>query len=61
MWQVENSWGEDSGEKGIFSMSDKWFDEHTYSAVVDTKYISDEFKNGLEKEVITLNFFDPLG
>ena len=42
-------------------MSDQWVDEHTYSAVVDTKYISDEFKNGLEKEVITLNFFDPLG
>lgn len=61
MWQVENSWGEENGEKGMFSMSDKWFDEHTYSAVVDTKYISPEFKKGLDEEVIMLDYFDPLG
>ncbi|WP_288771358.1 C1 family peptidase [Sneathia vaginalis] len=61
MWEVENSWGDEVGKKGIFSMSDKWFDDHNYSVVVDKKYISDEFKDGLDKEVIKLDYFDPLG
>jgi aminopeptidase C len=29
-WRVENSWGEDNGDKGFLSMSDKWFSEFTY-------------------------------
>lgn len=60
MWEVENSWGDEVGKKGIFSMSDKWFDDHNYSVVVDKKYISDEFKKGLDKDVIVLEYFDPL-
>lgn len=60
MWEVENSWGDEVGKKGIFSMTDKWFDDHNYSVVVDKKYISDEFKGGLDKEPIILEYFDPL-
>lgn len=60
MWEVENSWGDEVGKKGIFSMSDKWFDDHTYSVVVDKKYISDEFIKAFDKEVIKLEYFDPL-
>lgn len=26
-YKVENSWGEGSGEKGFFVMTDRWFDE----------------------------------
>ena len=60
-WKVENSWGKDRGKDGIFSMTDEWFDEHTYEAVVDKKYISPKYLKGLEKEVIKLEYFDPLG
>lgn len=60
MWEVENSWGDEVGKKGIFSMSDKWFDDHNYSVVVDKKYISEEFKSGFDKDVIVLDYFDPL-
>ena len=60
MWEVENSWGDEVGKKGIFSMSDKWFDDHNYSVVVDKKYVSDEFMKAFDKEVIELDYFDPL-
>lgn len=26
-YKVENSWGENNGEKGFFVMTDKWFEE----------------------------------
>jgi bleomycin hydrolase len=26
-YKVENSWGENSGEKGFYVMTDQWFDE----------------------------------
>ncbi|WP_067141197.1 C1 family peptidase [Oceanivirga salmonicida] len=57
-WKVENSWGEECGKKGIFSMSDKWFEEHNYEVVVDKKYISKEFLKGLEKEEIELEYYN---
>lgn len=27
-YKVENSWGEEPGEKGWFVMTDKWFEEY---------------------------------
>lgn len=26
-YKVENSWGDNSGEKGFYVMTDRWFDE----------------------------------
>ncbi|KAF8891634.1 peptidase C1B, bleomycin hydrolase [Infundibulicybe gibba] len=33
-YKVENSWGDDVGEKGYFVMSDRWFEEFVYQIVV---------------------------
>ncbi|RRG11086.1 MAG: aminopeptidase [Lactobacillus sp.] len=39
-WKVENSWGEENGEKGYFVMTDQWFDDYTYEVVVNKKYLT---------------------
>ena len=26
-WRVENSWGDENGDQGFFTMADNWFDE----------------------------------
>ena len=37
-WKIENSWGEDSGQKGWFMMTDEWFDEYVFQIVTNKKY-----------------------
>ncbi|KAL8731143.1 MAG: hypothetical protein Q9181_004402, partial [Wetmoreana brouardii] len=34
-WRVQNSWGDGTGSKGWFVMSDRWMDEFVYQVVVD--------------------------
>lgn len=60
-WKVENSWGDKAGKKGIYSMSDKWFDEYNYQIAVDRKYIPEKWLKALEEPVIELEPWDPMG
>lgn len=60
-WQVENSWGGEIGNKGIFSMSDDWFDEYNYQIMVDKKYVDKKVLDCLKKEVVELEPWDPMG
>ncbi|MDO4613929.1 MAG: C1 family peptidase [Actinomycetaceae bacterium] len=59
-WRVENSWGEDSGRKGVYSMSDGWFDRHMVTCVVDKRHLSEEILAGLAAEPIDLEPWDAL-
>lgn len=60
-WKVENSWGDKAGKKGIYSMSDKWFDEYNYQIAVDQKYIPEKWLKALDEPVIELEPWDPMG
>jgi bleomycin hydrolase len=60
-WRVENSWGEEPGDKGFYVMSDSWFDEYTYEVMVDRAYLSEELLRALEMEPIVLKPWDPMG
>ncbi|MEB3072415.1 aminopeptidase C [Parvimonas sp. C2] len=58
-WQVENSWGDEVGEKGIFSMSDSWFTNENISAIVDKKFVDEKWLKGLEEESIKIEPWEP--
>lgn len=60
-WRVENSWGDEPGEKGYYVMSDDWFTEYTYQVVVNKKYLTDRQLSELEQEPIQLEPWDPMG
>lgn len=60
-WQVENSWGDTPGQKGMFSMSDDWFDEYNYQIMVDKKYLPKEVLDLLNQDVVELEPWDPMG
>jgi len=60
-WKVENSWGEERGEKGFFIMSDRWFDEYNYQVVVNKKYLSAKMLEALNTEPTILPPWDPMG
>lgn len=60
-WKVENSWGEDPGEKGFFIMSNAWFDEYMYQIVVNKKYLPESLRMALEQKPIELEPWDPMG
>ena len=60
-WQVENSWGDELGDKGIFSMSDKWMDEYTYQIMVEKKFIDKKWLEALKEPLVELEPWDPMG
>ncbi|KAJ6259407.1 hypothetical protein Dda_6309 [Drechslerella dactyloides] len=60
-WRVQNSWGEDKGEKGWFIMTDAWMDEYCYQAVVSPEYVSKDIADVLNQEPVVLPLWDPMG
>ena len=60
-WKIENSWGEDSGEKGYLVMTDEWMDHYTYQIVIHKKHLSKEQLEAFNKKPIVLKPWDPMG
>ena len=38
-WLIENSWGDDEGQKGLWTLFDSWFDEHVDHVIVHKRHI----------------------
>ena len=60
-WRVENSWGDEPGDKGYFVMTDSWFSEHMYQVVVNKKYLTEKQLAVLDTDAILLKPWDPMG
>jgi len=60
-WKIENSWGDEKGEKGYYLMTDTWFSQYVFQSVVHKKYLNAEQRAALEKPPKRLNPWDPMG
>lgn len=60
-WRVENSWGEDNGQKGFYLMNDSWFDEYLFEIAAHKSYLTAGLRAALDEEPIVLPAWDPMG
>jgi bleomycin hydrolase len=60
-WRVENSWGEEDGQKGFFVMNDSWFDEYVFEVAAPRSDLPPELAAALQLPPRVLPPWDPMG
>jgi len=60
-WRVENSWGDESADKGLWTMNDNWFGEHVFEIAVRRAALPPDLQDALDTEPIVLPAWDPMG
>lgn len=60
-WRVENSWGDENGDKGFYTMNDSWFDEYVLEIAARKSALPAELRAALDTEPIVLPAWDPMG
>ena len=57
-WKVENSWGEKVGDKGYYTLTEKFFDRYVSCGIINKKYLSKEELHILDTKPIIISKFD---
>lgn len=60
-FRVENSWGDEQGQKGYLLLSADWFHEFVFEVVIDKKLVPDDVLDVFKQEPIVLPAWDPMG
>ncbi|XP_008205982.1 bleomycin hydrolase isoform X1 [Nasonia vitripennis] len=60
-FRVENSWGEDRGDKGYLVLTSEWFNEFVFEAVIDKKLVPADVLDVFKQDPIVLPAWDPMG
>jgi bleomycin hydrolase len=60
-WRVENSWGDERGEKGYYLMNDNWFDAYLFEIAAHRKYLSADLLRAFDEPPVVLPAWDPMG
>ncbi|KAJ2160703.1 bleomycin hydrolase [Coemansia sp. RSA 552] len=60
-WRIENSWGDEYGNKGYLTMTDGWFDEFVYQIVLEKADLPQEILDVLDQDAVVLPPWDPMG
>jgi len=60
-WRVENSWGEDRGIKGFYTMNDSWFDEYMFEIAAPKEMLPPELLAAFNDTPKVLPAWDPMG
>ncbi|GAA1922636.1 C1 family peptidase [Nocardioides lentus] len=60
-WRVENSWGTDKADKGFWTMTDGWFDEHVFETACHVDALPVELRDAIAAPPIVLPAWDPMG
>lgn len=58
-WLVENSHGGDTGNKGLWTLLDKWFDEHVYTIIAHKRHVPAGILKRFEEEPVVLPAWYP--
>ena len=59
-WKIENSWGDENGQKGYYVCSDSWFDRYVYQAAIDREFLG-ELAVLADQAPTELAPWDPMG
>lgn len=59
-WKIENSWGEEQGDKGYYTMSTAWMEQNGYVSVIRKDLLSAKLQKALTAAPIHLPPWDPL-
>ena len=60
-WRVENSWGDEPGDSGFFTMDDQWFTDNVFEVVVPKSALPEDLAAAVNSEPIVLPAWDPMG